>query len=237
MLLIYEVPLSSVRKIEQKISSFIRKWLGLHHTISNLALYSSVSSCPLPLKSLTAVMKASKISGHLLLRDSSDPIVANNCPKLKSGKWSVEDTVNVVESELTFREIMGIHQQGRSGLGLSKPPLVPPKETHGYRKFISDLSGDIDKENDLARASQLHLQWNWIRWCDYVRMDLSWKTLLAMPSPLVSFCIQSTYDILPSSSNLFRWKVSSDSLCTLCNTLSATVSHVLSGCKVATCSR
>jgi len=181
--------------------------------------------------------EASKISGHLLLRDSSDPIVANNCPKLKSGKWSVEDTVNVVESELTFREIMGIHQQGRSGLGLSKPPLVPPKETHGYRKFISDLSGDIDKENDLARASQLHLQWNWIRWCDYVRMDLSWKTLLAMPSPLVSFCIQSTYDILPSSSNLFRWKVSSDSLCTLCNTLSATVSHVLSGCKVATCSR
>jgi len=54
-------------------------------------------------------MKASKISGHLLLRDSSDPVVADNCPKLKSGKWSVEDTVNVGESELTFREIMGIH--------------------------------------------------------------------------------------------------------------------------------
>jgi len=122
-------------------------------------------------------MKASKISGHLLLWDSSDPVVAGNCPKLKSGKWSVEDTVNVTESELAFREIMGLHQQGQSGLGLSKPHIVPPKGTHGYRKFISDLSEDIEKENDLARASQLHLQGNWVRWCDFIKMDLSWKSL------------------------------------------------------------
>jgi len=78
----------------------------------------------------------------------------------------------------------------RSGSFQATPSST--KGTHGYRKFISDLSEDIDKENDLARASQLLLQGNWIRWCDYVRMDLSRKTLLAMPSPLVSFCIQST---------------------------------------------
>ena len=82
-------------------------------------------------------MKASKISGHLLLRDSSDPVVAKKCPKLKAGKWSVEDTVNVVESELMFREVMGIHQRGRSGLGLSKATVAPPKGTHSYRKYIS----------------------------------------------------------------------------------------------------
>jgi len=49
--------------------------------------------------------------------------------------------------------------------------------------------------------------------------DLSCKSLLAMPRPLISFSIQSTFDIL--------------SLCTLCKTPSATVSHILSGCKVA----
>ena len=64
-------------------------------------------------------------------------------------------------------------------------------------------------------------------------MDLSWKSLLAMPSPLISFCIQSTFDTPPSPSNLARWKISPDSLCSLCKSPSATVSHVLSGCKVA----
>ena len=81
---------------------------------------------PLPLKSLASVMKAAKISGYLFLRDSSDPvIVADNCPTLKTEKWSVEDAVKVVESELAFRNIMGMHQQGCGGLGLSKLPVLP----------------------------------------------------------------------------------------------------------------
>jgi len=52
-------------------------------------------------------------------------------------------------------------------------------------------------------------------------------------TPLISFYIQWTFYILPCPSNLFRWKLSTDSLCTLCKTPSATVSHILSGCKVA----
>ena len=35
-LLIYEVALSSIRKLEQKISSFVRKWLRLHHKVSKI---------------------------------------------------------------------------------------------------------------------------------------------------------------------------------------------------------
>jgi len=76
--------------------------------------------------------------------------VSNNCPNLKTGKWSVEDSVKVVESKLAFREIMGFHQQGRSGFGLSKPLVISPKGTHNYRIFISDLSEDIERENYLA---------------------------------------------------------------------------------------
>jgi len=118
--------------------------------------------------------------------------VSNNCPNLKTGKWSVEDSVKVVESKLAFREIMGFHQQGRSGFGLSKPLVISPKGTHNYRIFISDLSEDIERENYLAKATQLHLQgnWakatqlhlqgNWVRWCDHVKVDLSWKSLLAL---------------------------------------------------------
>ena len=48
-LMIYEVPMTFALKLEQKISTLIRKWLKLHHSTSNLGFYSS--SSPLPVKS------------------------------------------------------------------------------------------------------------------------------------------------------------------------------------------
>ena len=40
-LLIYEIPISMVTILEQKISCCIRKWLRLNNTITNISLYSS----------------------------------------------------------------------------------------------------------------------------------------------------------------------------------------------------
>ena len=65
-LLIYEVSICLASRLEQSISAFIRKWLHLHHLNSNVCLYAVSSPCPLPIKSLTSFLKASKISGHLL---------------------------------------------------------------------------------------------------------------------------------------------------------------------------
>ena len=84
-LLIYEMPMSLAARLEQKISTFIRKWLHLHNSMSSLCFYSADSPCPLPIKSLTSVLKASKISGHLLLKHSHDPLVSSCPPKLKAG--------------------------------------------------------------------------------------------------------------------------------------------------------
>ena len=84
-LLIYEVSISIALRLEQKISYFISKWLHLHHSTTNLCFYASSSPCPLPINSLTSTLKSCKISGHLLLRDSKDPLVSASNPILKSG--------------------------------------------------------------------------------------------------------------------------------------------------------
>ena len=42
-------------------------------------------------------LKASKISGHLLLRDSNDPLVSGDIPDLKSGNWIVNQAVDEAE--------------------------------------------------------------------------------------------------------------------------------------------
>ena len=66
-----------------------------------------------------------------------------------------------------------------------------------------------------------------------VKHDLSWKSLLAMPPNLLSFCLNSTYDVLPSPSNLKRWRISSEACCNLCGKQICTTAHVLSACKTA----
>ena len=225
--------MSVVFKLEQKISSYIRKWLNLHHSLTNIALYSSISPCPLPLKSLSKVLKEAKVSGHLLLRDSQDQAISENCPRLRPGKWDVKNSVSTAEADILLRKLFGPSRVGRSGIGYVKQTSIHDKGTSSYRKLISTVVSEFEEEESLARAIQLHLQGNWTKWCDYVKFDLSWKSLLALPSPLLSFCIQATYETLPSSSNLHRWKLIEEPKCVLCNNPTSTVSHVLSACKIA----
>ena len=61
-ILIYEVPISLVFKLEQKASVYIQKWLKLQKSISSLSFYSSASSCPLPVRSLTSVLNLPKLA-------------------------------------------------------------------------------------------------------------------------------------------------------------------------------
>ena len=99
--MIYKISISAASNLEKKISTYIRKWLRLHESTTNISLYSSCSPCPLPVKKLTALLRSSKISGHLLLRDSQDPLIVLSCLKLKSGQWDAESSAKTSEAELT----------------------------------------------------------------------------------------------------------------------------------------
>ena len=104
-LLIYEIPISLAFKLEQKVSVFIRNWFHQHHSISSLYFESSVSLCPLPIKSLSPALKALKVSGHLLLRSSQDPLLSGCIPKLQTGTWKVEDAVWSCEIEIQSKKV------------------------------------------------------------------------------------------------------------------------------------
>ena len=157
-LLIYEIPVTTVIRLEQKISCFIRKWLKLHNSTSNVCLYSSVSPCPLPLKSLSSVLKAAKVSGHLLLRDSTDQKVAEANINLKCGNWKVGEEVGKAEDLIEFKKILGYHQTSRAGFGSFSIPELPRKRSHEYRKLVSSFVNDSEQSNLEAKAVQLGLQ-------------------------------------------------------------------------------
>ena len=67
----------------------------------------------------------------------------------------------------------------------------------------------------------------------FVKNGLSWKTLLAMSSSLISFSLGATFDTLPSPSNLKRWRLITESSCFLCGKSICTSAHILGACKIA----
>ena len=218
--------MSLATRLEQNVSVYIRKWFNVNKSISSLAFYSKSSPCPLPIKSLTSVLKAAKISGHLLIRDSKDPVVSTCSPTLKSGAWKAEKAVNVAEKELKHNLLRGHTQHGRTGLGFLRVPEPVSKDyTYDYRKQVSYCYRDIDDSYAMSKAVQLLVQWT--RWSNYIQNDFSWKSLLATPPNLLSFCLSATYDVLPSPRNLSRWHISTESSCFLCAKPICTTAHFL----------
>ena len=188
----FEVPISLGFKLKHKVSFFIRKWLHLHYSTSCLCFYSSASPCPLPIKSLSSALKASKISGHLLLRNSQDPLISSSVPKLQTGAWKVEDTVLSCESDIKFNKICGSQYNNRLGLGYTTTCKVPKnKSSKDYRRYISNHHKTIDDTYAMPKAVQLQVQGQWTRWLNYIQQDFSWATLMAMPANLTLFCLAS----------------------------------------------
>ena len=70
----------------------------MHKSAWSLWFYSKASPCLLPINCLIAVLKPAKISGHLLLCDSQDPLVANSIPQLKTSSHHEEEAVAITES-------------------------------------------------------------------------------------------------------------------------------------------
>ena len=154
-LLIYEIPISLAFKLEQKVSVFIRKCLHLHHSTSSLGCYSSASLCPLPIKSLSPALKAPKLSGHLLLRNSQDPLVSSCVPKLRTGTWKVEDAVLSCENDIKISQVCGNGHHNKHGLGYTTTPKVLKNQSSKHhRRYISDHHKTIDDTYALSKAVQ-----------------------------------------------------------------------------------
>ena len=230
-LMVYEFSLTRVEKFESIISKYLRKWLGLCKSLSNISLYGKCSPCPLPFTSISSIFKCSKARGYLQLRDSDDHHVSNAGIDLSCGrKWSVIHEVESAEQKIEHLKLMGHTQFNRAGLGSVPSTPVPHRGTPAYRKHITSSILQSEDEKRFSSAVQLSVQGQWTKWQNYISSDLSWKALWAVPPALTRFCIGATYDTLPSPNNLHRWGLSATKSCQLCSSPSCTVAHILSGC-------
>ena len=75
---------------------------------------------------------------------------------------------------------MGYHQSDNGGFGATSIREIPAEISHAYLKFLSSVQQEAEEQKTLARAVSLKLHGKWTRWCNYGRMDLSWKSILSM---------------------------------------------------------
>ena len=152
---------------------------------------------------------------------------------MKCGFWDVAEAVLDAESRLHFQKNIEYHQTSRAGFGSFKSPSIRRRNSDEHRRLISDLVSVVDENAYHAKSVQLHLQGYWTKWCDFVKNDLSWKTLLAMLSSLISFCLGATFDTLPSPVDLKRWRLITEPSCFLCGKSICTAADILGACKIA----
>ncbi len=90
-LTIYELPITTVEKMERTMTSYVKKWLGVPRCLTNISLYGK-GVLELPITSLTKEYKCSKVRLQITLKDSRDQTISNAVPPLLTGwKWTPSD--------------------------------------------------------------------------------------------------------------------------------------------------
>lgn len=101
-LTIYEVPITTVEKMEHIITSYMKKWLGVPRCLSNIALYGK-GILELPLTSLTEEYKCSKVRLQMTLKHSRDKTISNGALPLMTGrKWTPSNAVQQATSATSW---------------------------------------------------------------------------------------------------------------------------------------
>ena len=71
-LLLYEITLTTVEKLERTIKKHLRKWLGIPPSFTSIGLFSRTSKLQLPFTSLIKEYKVGKARLVTTLKDSKD---------------------------------------------------------------------------------------------------------------------------------------------------------------------
>ena len=127
------------KTIRRLISKYMKKWLRVPNSLTNVALYSSSKKIKLPTLSLVEEFKLGKARLFQMLHDSHDPLVKNaQCSLITGQKWKVKIAVENTESALKMKEIIGTVAKGRAGLGLHPRCWWSKECTISKRKIVSE---------------------------------------------------------------------------------------------------
>ena len=121
----YEIAIS---RVEQYSNKYLRKGLWVPPCFSKVGLYTNSGNLQLPIFSLVEEFKFGKVRLHMMMKDSADEIIRKAYTEIKSGMK--RSAVKEVECSLRIKDIIGVTQINRAGLGSTNKKIfskVGPK--------------------------------------------------------------------------------------------------------------
>ncbi|XP_061902037.1 uncharacterized protein LOC133649222 [Entelurus aequoreus] len=232
-LLMYEFPMTIVEGFERKISSSLRRWLGLPRSLSSFALFGHNTKLQLPFSSLAEEFKVSRAREVLLYRDSADGKVSSAGVEVRTGrKWRAQDAVERAEARLRHSTLVGTIATGRAGLGCNTKPNYSRARGKERRKLVQEEVRAEVEEARFSRVVGMSKQGAWTKWEHIAGRKITWTELWKAEPHQFKFLVQSVYDVLPSPANLFTWGLIDAPVCQLCQKRGS-LEHILSCCSKA----
>ncbi|XP_076833410.1 olfactory receptor 2AT4-like [Brachyhypopomus gauderio] len=103
-LLIYKVPMTVIEGLEQKVSSYLRRWLGLPRSLSSIGLYGSTNKLRLPFNSVKEEFSVAWAREYMQYSGSRDAKVAGAGIVVRTGRtWRTAEAVQQAEMRLKHK--------------------------------------------------------------------------------------------------------------------------------------
>lgn len=164
-LLVYAVPTTTVESLERKISGFLRKWLGFPRSLTSADLYGTSNTLQQPFSGLTEEFKVALTIEAPQYRDSRNCKVSSVGIEARTGrKWKAEKAVEVAESRLSQKALVGTLATGRADLGYFPKTKVSKAGGKKRQKLLQEEVQAGVEEEWVSRAVALHQQGAWTRW-------------------------------------------------------------------------
>ena len=228
---IYNIPESKIESLQKNITGKLKKWLKIPKSLSSNCFYSKTSKLRLPFTSLVEEFKATKARNTVTLEESADPCIRNAAIKVDGGsKVNTPSEVKEARTRLQMKEITGIANRGREGLGMRKRSYYSTSSKKERRDMVVETVREKEEEQRVVNMTSLSKQGANLRW-EVPQRYLKQEDLIKMPEARLSFLIKAVYDLLPTPANKDKWFNTKDK-CTLCGQ-DANLNHILSGCKTA----
>ena len=230
-LTIYNIPESKVEEMQRKITGHLKKWLGFPRSLSTACLYTRSGKLQLPYTELSEEVKAAKARVYTTFEESDDPCVRGANLKVDGGrKADTPGSVKDAKLRLRMREIVGIPNKGKEGLGLNPRKYYGSSTKEERRTMVVDTVREAEEDRRKVKMTSLAKQGAHTRW-EVPEKKLSHREIINTAETSLKFLVKSVYDLLPTPSNKNIW-YGGEETCKLCGG-NATLSHILSGCKAA----
>ena len=228
---IYNVPMSFVDRLQNKITAALKKWLGLPRSMSPACLYSKSAKLRFPFSELTEEVKAAKARNLMTLQESDDLHIKDSKISVDGGK-KVDTPSEICEakSRLRMKDIVGIPNVGKEGLGLRKRRYYYNSSKQDKRDLVVKEVRAKEEDRRRVHIASLSKQGASTRW-EVPEKRVSQEEIVRMTDTRLKFLTKSVYDLLPTPNNKNKWFGTKDS-CKLCGGV-GTLNHILTGCNAA----